>query len=90
MAGVPMESASRYEQVLKDIRLTINDLVNEKFFKTFTELAHEQDIEVSHESIAPTFPADGLQHYQYADNPMERILAQFAYFTINPTTCSMP
>lgn len=70
MAGVPMESASRYEQVLKDIRLTINDLVNEKFFKTFTDLAHEQDIEVSHESIAPTFPADGLQHYQYADNPM--------------------
>jgi hypothetical protein len=61
---------SRYEQVLKDIRLTINDLVNEKFFKTFTDLAHEQDIEVSHESIAPTFPADGLQHYQYADNPM--------------------
>ena len=70
MAGVPMESASRNEQVLKDIRLTINDLVNEKFFKTFTDLAHEQDIEVSHESIAPTFPADGLQHYQYADNPM--------------------
>lgn len=70
MAGVPMESASRYEQVLKDIRLTINDLVNEKFFKTFTDLAHEQNIEVSHESIAPTFPADGLQHYQYADNPM--------------------
>jgi hypothetical protein len=47
MAGVPMESASRYEQVLKDIRLTINDLVNEKFFKTFTDLAHEQDIEVN-------------------------------------------
>ena len=70
MAGVPMESASRYEQVLKDIRLTINDLVNEKFFKTFTDLAHEQDIEVSHESIAPTFPADDLQHFQYADNPM--------------------
>lgn len=70
MAGVPMESVSRYEQVLKDIRLTINDLVNEKFFKTFTDLAHEQDIEVTHESIAPTFPADGLQHYRYADHPM--------------------
>ena len=70
MAGVPMESASRYEQVLKDIRLTINDLVNEKFFKTFTDLAHEQDIEVTHESIAPTFPADGLQHYRYVDHPM--------------------
>lgn len=70
MAGVPLESATRYEQVLKDIRLTINDLVNEKFFKTLTELAHEYDLKVSHESIAPTFPADGLQHYQYADHPM--------------------
>lgn len=70
MAGVPLESVARYEQVLKDIRLTINDLVNEKFFKTFTELAHEYDLKVSHESIAPTFPADGLQHYQYADHPM--------------------
>ena len=70
MAGVPLESATKYEQVLKDIRLTINDLVNEKFFKTFTELAREYDLKVSHESIAPTFPADGLQHYQYADHPM--------------------
>lgn len=70
MAGVPMESAERSEQVLKDVRLTINDLVNEKFFKTFTELAHQHGREVSHESIAPTFPADGLQHYQYADRPM--------------------
>ena len=70
MAGVPLESTAKYEQVLKDIRLTINDLVNEKFFKTFTKLAHEYDLKVSHESIAPTFPADGLQHYQYADHPM--------------------
>lgn len=70
MAGVPMESADRYEQVLKDIRLTINDLVNEKFFQTFTELAHQHGRKVSHESIAPTFPADGLLHYQYADHPM--------------------
>lgn len=70
MAGVPLESTARYEQVLKDIRLTINDLVNEKFFKTLTDLAHEYDLKVSHESIAPTFPADGLQHYQYADHPM--------------------
>ena len=70
MAGVPMESTERYEQVLKDIRLTINDLVNEKFFATFTRLAHQHGRKVSHESIAPTFPADGLQHYQYTDHPM--------------------
>lgn len=70
MAGVPLESAEKSEQVLKDVRLTVNDLVNEKFFGTFTSLAHERGLKVSHESIAPTFPADGLQHYQYADHPM--------------------
>lgn len=38
MAGVPLESASRYEQVQNDIRLTIEELVKEKFFQTFTRL----------------------------------------------------
>ena len=70
MAGVPMQSVDKYERVLKDVRLTINDLVNEKFFQTFTTLAHQYGKTVSHESIAPTFPADGLQHYRYADHPM--------------------
>lgn len=70
MAGMPMESVAQYEKVLKDIRLTINDLVNEKFFATFTRLAHQHGKKVSHESIAPTFPADGLQHYQYTDHTM--------------------
>ena len=70
MAGVPLESVEQYEKVLKDIRLTINDLVNEKFFQTFTDLARAHNLKVSHESIAPTFPADGLQHYKYTDHPM--------------------
>ncbi len=70
MAGVPMVSVDKSEQVLKDVRLTVNDLVNEKFFQTFTRLAHEHGKMVSHESIAPTFPADGLAHYRYADHPM--------------------
>lgn len=70
MAGVPLESVEQSEKVLRDIRLTINDLVNEKFFQTFTDLAHQFGKKVSHESIAPTFPADGLQHYRYADHPM--------------------
>ncbi len=70
MAGVPLESAGKYEQVLKDVRLTVNDLVHEKFFATFTGLAHERGLKVSHESTAPTFPADGLLHSKYADIPM--------------------
>ena len=67
MAGVPMQNA---EKALKDVRLTINELVNEKFFQIFTTLAHDRGMLVSHESIAPTFPADGLEHYKYSDNPM--------------------
>lgn len=70
MAGVPLESTEKYEQVLKDIRLTVDDLVHDVFFKTFTDLAHQHGKKVSHESIAPTFPADGLRHYQYSDHPM--------------------
>lgn len=70
MAGVAMESDEKSEQVLKDIRLTVNDLVNEKFFGTFTRLAHKHGKMVSHESNAPTFPADGLAHYRFADHPM--------------------
>ncbi len=60
MAGVPMVSVEKYKQVLKDIRLTVNELVNEKFLKTFTDLAQEYDLKVTHTSNAPTYPADGF------------------------------
>lgn len=70
MTGMPVASAQRSEQVLRDVRLTVNDLVNEKFFKTLEQLAHSHGKLVSHESIAPTFVADGLEHYKYSDLPM--------------------
>lgn len=70
MAGVPMVSAAESERVLKDIRLTINDLVNDVFFTTVRDRAHAMGMQFSSESIAPTMVADGMDHYRYADFPM--------------------
>lgn len=67
MAGVPMDSA---EQVLRDIRLTINDLINDVFFVTLRQCANRYGIQLSAESVAPTMVSDGMQHYQHTDLPM--------------------
>jgi hypothetical protein len=69
-AGLPVESAAKSEQVLRDVRQTIDDLVNDRFFATLTRRAHAVGREVSHESIAPTFVADGMRHYASSDLPM--------------------
>ena len=66
-AGIPMDSA---EQVLRDIRLTIDDLINEVFFKTVRERADAYGIGFSAESVAPTMMCDGMTHYKYVDLPM--------------------
>ena len=76
MAGVPLESASRYDQVQNDIRLTIQELVNEKFFQTFTRLAEEQYVEVSCEPIPRTDHPDDMfravsRAHIYNENPVQ-------------------
>lgn len=76
MAGVPLESASRYEQVQNDIRLTIEELVKEKFFQTLTRLAEEQYVEVSCEPIPRTDNSDDMFHavsraHIYNENPVQ-------------------
>ena len=70
MAGIPIESAEKSERVLKDIRLTINDLINEKFFKTVAQRAKGYGVQISSESVAPTMVCDGMEHYKYVDLPM--------------------
>ena len=70
MAGFPVESAAKSEQVLRDVRLTINELLNDNFFVTVRDRAHQMGLQFSSESIAPTMVSDGLAHYQYADLPM--------------------
>ncbi|MBP5338095.1 MAG: DNA-binding protein [Prevotella sp.] len=66
-AGVPMENA---EQVLRDIRLTINDLLQDVFFKTVARKAKAYGVQLSCESVAPTMVSDGMAHYKHADLPM--------------------
>ncbi len=69
-AGIPLVSATKSEQVLKDIRQTVNDLVNDVFFERIEERGHIFNKKISHESIAPTFVSDGLDHFKYCDLPM--------------------
>lgn len=90
MAGVPLESASRYEQVQNDIRLTIEELVKEKFFQTFTRLAEEQYVEVSCEPIPRTdhpgdmFRAVSRAHI-YNENPVQAVVCTGNYGARNGT-----
>ena len=67
MAGVPIDNA---ERILRDVRQTIDELKNEAFFATVTEMAHKYGVQVSSECVAPTMMSDGMRHYQYVDIPM--------------------
>lgn len=90
MAGVPLESASRYEQVQNDIRLTIGELVKEKFFQTFTRLAEEQYVEVSCEPILRTDHPDDMfravsRAHIYNENPVQAVACTGNYGARNGT-----
>ena len=70
MVGIPIESAAKSEAVLRDVRQTINDLLQERFFKTVKACAQEYGVLLSCESVAPTMVSNGMEHYKYADIPM--------------------
>jgi hypothetical protein len=70
VAGIPIENASTSEQFLHDLRLTISELMNERFFGTLHELASEAGCLFSAESVAPTMVADSLRHFGTVDLPM--------------------
>ncbi len=69
-AGVPLASSEKSEQVLRDIRLTIAELVNDVFFDEVEKLAKKYGCKLTTECVAPTMVSDGLLHYQHADYPM--------------------
>lgn len=68
--GVPVQSHKQSEKVLRDIRTTIADLINDVFFSEVRHLADQYGMTLSTECVAPTMVSDGLRHYQYADYPM--------------------
>jgi len=70
MAGIPVCSAEKSEQVLFDVRQTVSDLVNDIFFQTLVNAAHAKGCEVTAESVAPTMMSDGMSHYKIVDFPM--------------------
>ncbi|RTQ51624.1 DNA-binding protein [Hymenobacter gummosus] len=70
LAGVPLQSAEVSERVLFDVRQTIAELVNDKFYVTLAAAAKAKGVSFSAEAIAPTMVSDGLLHYQHVDAPM--------------------
>jgi hypothetical protein len=70
MIGIPIESAAKSDEVLRDIRRTINELVHEVFFATVAQKARDYGVSLSSESMAPTMVSDGMEHYKYVDVPM--------------------
>lgn len=70
LGGIPMESAEVSENVLRDVRTTISELVLDVFYKVLAEQAKKYDCEFSAECVSPTMVSDGLLHYQAVDRPM--------------------
>ncbi len=70
MTGVPVESADQSERFLYDVRETIAELVNDKFYKTMAALAHAKGATFVAECVAPTMVSDGMLHFGTVDVPM--------------------
>ncbi|MBP6066803.1 MAG: DNA-binding protein [Bacteroides sp.] len=70
LAGVPMESAARSEDILRDVRTTISELTVDVFYTVLADAARQYDCETSAECVAPTMVGDGLLHYQKVNRPM--------------------
>lgn len=68
--GVPIQTGEKSDKVLRDIRTTIADLINDVFFTEVRKLANNYGCQLSTECVAPTMVSDGLRHYQFADYPM--------------------
>ena len=69
-AGIPIQSGEKSYQVLRDIRQTIAELIDEVFFDEMERAAREYGVQLSTECVAPTMVSDGLVHYRHADYPM--------------------
>ncbi len=70
LAGIPMESAARSEEILRDVRTTISELTVDVFYTVLADAAREYGCQTSAECVAPTMVGDGLLHYQKVDRPM--------------------
>lgn len=69
MAGIPIESVQTSEQILRDVRKTISELIVDNFFGTMSEEAGKLGIKFSSENVSPTMVSDALMHFKYVDFP---------------------
>ncbi len=69
-AGIPVDDPATSEQVLRDVRTTIGELVNDVFYQVLAAQAKAYDCQFSAECVAPTMVSDGLRHYASVDLPM--------------------
>lgn len=69
-AGIPMVSNAKSDSVLRDVRLTIAELINDVFFDEVATLSKQYGLKLSCECVSPTMVSDGMVHYQHADYPM--------------------
>ncbi|MEO9475764.1 MAG: glycosyl hydrolase [Cyclobacteriaceae bacterium] len=70
MAGFPLNDTEFSEKFLYDIRQTISELTIDNFYGIMAQRAHENGVQFSAESVAPTMLSDGMRHYGKVDIPM--------------------
>jgi hypothetical protein len=70
LAGIPIDNATVSEKVLRDVRATIAELVQDNFYNVLKDKCQTAGVNFTAESIAPTMVSDGLLHYGLVDIPM--------------------
>ncbi len=70
MAGIPIGSADVSERFLYDVRVTIDELVSDRFYRILGELAYAHGCVFSAENVAPTITSDSMRHFNLVDIPM--------------------
>ena len=70
LVGFPVVNEETSERVLRDVRLTINELIEDIFFDELRQNAQKMGCQLSAENVCPTMVSDGMAHFRYADLPM--------------------
>jgi len=90
MAGYVMVSPQKSDSLLRDVRLTIAQLVGERYFATFRRLCHENRLTLTAQAIggAVCMPADLIATKQYADIPQSEFWVHQPDGTYDIKECS--
>lgn len=70
LAGYPIKSAAFSEQVLRDVRVTISELVSDVFYTVLAQETSKLGCSFSSQCVAPTMVADGMLHFSKVTHPM--------------------